>query len=247
MNEKRKIFATIEARMTSTRLPGKVLMEVLGKPMLELMIERLRRIPELDGVILCTTVNKTDNKVADLAERLGVNCHRGSEEDVMLRVLDGAKAYGADIIVETTGDCPLIDPDISGQVLRTYLFGSWDFVANNTLRSYPIGMDTRVFSTATLADAASRTDAPYDHEHVSTFMPNHPELYSCLNLAAPTPFHDPELRLTLDTPEDFRVISAIFEELYPQNPDFRLAEMLDLLRRRPELRAISAHVQQKKI
>jgi spore coat polysaccharide biosynthesis protein SpsF len=244
---KPRILATIEARMTSTRLPGKVLMEALGKPMLELMIERLKRIPELDGVILCTTVNKSDNGVADLAERLGVHCHRGSEEDVMLRVLEGAKTHGADIIVQTTGDCPLIDPEISGQVLHTYLFGSWDFVANNTQRSYPIGMDTRVFSTVTLADAASRTNSPYDHEHVSTFMPNNPSIYRCLNLTAPPEYHDPELRLTLDTPEDYRVITAIFEELYPRNPDFRLAEMLDLLRRRPELRAISAHVQQKKV
>jgi spore coat polysaccharide biosynthesis protein SpsF len=244
---KPRIFATIEARMTSTRLPGKVLMEAIGKSMLELMIERLRRIPELDGVILCTTVNKADNKVADLADSLGIHCHRGSEEDVMLRVLEGAKAHGADIIVQTTGDCPLIDPEISGQVLRTYLAGGWDFVANNTLRSYPIGMDTRVFSTATLADAASRTNSSYDHEHVSTFMPNNPEIYRCMNLSAPAVFHDPELRLTLDTPEDFRVISAIFEELYPRNPDFRLAEMFDLLRHRPELRAISAHVQQKNV
>ena len=194
-----RIIATIEARMTSTRLPGKVLMPSVGRPMLELMIERVRRVPSLDGIVVCTTTNKTDDPIVDLCGALGVGHWRGSEEDVLQRVLDGAKAHSVDTIVELTGDCPLIDPRLTEDVIAAYTDSDVDYCANQIERCYPIGMDTQVFSTAILDDVNRRSRDPVDHEHVSLFIYRHPELYKLKHVPAPPAFHFPKMRLTLDT------------------------------------------------
>ncbi|TCS62995.1 cytidylyltransferase domain-containing protein [Varunaivibrio sulfuroxidans] len=239
-----RTLATIEARMTSSRLPGKVLKPVLGRPMLALMVERLRRVSALDGIVIATTVNATDDPLVDLAENLGVGVFRGSEDDVMGRVLGAARAHGADVIVETTGDCPLIDPAIVQRCVEAYAAADVDYLSNVLTRSYPIGMDTQVFAADILADAAARTDDPRDREHVSLYIYNHPERYRLQNVAAPPALRDPNLALTLDTAEDLALIAAVFEALYPENPDFRLDDILRLLARKPELREINRHVRE---
>lgn len=225
-----RICATIEARMTSTRLPGKVLMEAAGKPMLAHMIERLQRAPRLDGIIVATTVNDTDDPVVELAEHLGVGCYRGSEHDVLGRVLSAAQANDVDLIVETTGDCPLIDPAIVSDVIEYYLARNVDYVSNALApRTYPVGMDAQIFATDILADVAQRTDAPDDREHVSLFIYNNPDLYEVAAMTAPPHHQAPEMRLTLDTPEDLELIRRVFSALYPTNPEFDLSDMLAFL------------------
>ena len=228
--------------MTSTRLPGKVLAPCLGKPMLELMVERVRCVPSLDGIIIATTINRADDTIAELAERLGLDCWRGSEEDVLNRVLDAARAFDVDVIVELTGDCPLIDPMIVELVIEEYRRAGMDYVSNVLTRGYPIGMDTEVYATPVLEDVARRTADPVDHEHVSVYIYQHPEIYSLGNVAAPSSLERPKLRLTLDTPEDLQVISSLFEALYPANPEFSLADMLAFLDQHPKIAAINAHV-----
>lgn len=230
-----KTVATIEARMTSTRLPGKVLMPVMGKPMLEYMIERVRRVPELDEIVVATTVNDTDQPIVDLAERLGISWFRGSENDVMGRVLNAAQSYGADVIVELTGDCPLIDPDVISSVIRCFSQGEADYVSNVPIRTYPLGMETQVFPTSILADAASLTQDPSDREHVSLYIYSHPERYHIVTVDSGLPKRWHGIRLTLDTVEDFELIHEIFKTLYPSNPQFTLRDILALLRSRPEL------------
>lgn len=242
-----RTVATIEARMTSTRLPGKVLMEAVGKPMLELMIERLRRVPSLDGIVVATTTNAADAPVAALAERLGVGVWRGSENDVLSRVLDAAIRHTIDVIVETTGDCPLIDPAAVEDCIRVYREAKVDYVSNVLERSYPVGMDTQVFATSILADVARRTYDPADHEHVSLYIYRHPEIYSLRNVPAPPALERPNLALTLDTPEDYALIKAVFEALYPNNPAFTLADVLTHLDHQPEIAQINAHVRRKKV
>lgn len=242
MSRKQRVVATIEARMTSTRLPGKVLKEAVGKPMLELMVERLKRVPSLSGIVIATTTNPPDDAIVELAGRLGVGCHRGSEKDITERLLGAAEAHAIDVIVETTGDCPLIDPDVVDRCIRTYLESGVDYVSNVLERTYPIGMDTQIFSTATLADVDRRTHEPFDREHGAVFIYRNPEIYSVKNVAAPPEFNDPKLRLTLDTIEDYRLIVEVFDELYPRDPAFGLAHVMALLRRRPELRKINGHV-----
>ena len=145
--------------MTSSRLPGKILMEAAGKPMLEHMVERLRRVSLLEDIIIATTTNAQDDPVIKLAEKLRVRWYRGSEHDVLGRVLAAAKKNQVDIIVETTGDCPLIDPDIVSTAIETFASSNVDYVSNALEpRSYPTGMDTQVFATSILADVASRTN-----------------------------------------------------------------------------------------
>ena len=243
MSGKPRIVATIEARMASTRLPGKVLKHAVGKPMLELMVERLRRVPSLDGIVIATTVNPPDEPIVALAERLGVGWHRGSEMDVTARLLGAAAEHAIDVIVETTGDCPLIDPQVVDDCIRAYLESGVDYVSNVLERTYPIGMDTQVFATRVLEDVDRRTHEPFDREHGAVFICRNPDLYTVKNVPAPPQFTDPTLRLTLDTIEDYRLITAVFDALYPGDPAFGLADIMALLGRRPELRALNDHVQ----
>ncbi len=231
----RRILATIEARMTSSRLPGKVLLPAAGKPLLAHMVERLRDVPTLDGIVIATTTNATDDPLVALAAELNVLSFRGSEDDVLTRVLGAARHHGADVIVETTGDCPAIDPEICEHVIQTYLNGPWDYVSNVLEITYPIGMDVQVFSTDVLADTATRTHDPLDHEHVSLFIYRHPELYSLYNVAAPDALRAPHLEITLDTEADYQLIRTIFDKLYPENPAFRLPDILSFLHAQPDL------------
>jgi spore coat polysaccharide biosynthesis protein SpsF len=238
-----RTVATIEARMGSSRLPGKVLMESVGKPMLELMVERLKRVPSLDGIVIATTTNPGDGPIEELAGRLGIGCHRGSEDDVLARLLGAAEEHDIGVVVQTTGDCPLIDPVVVEECIQIYRRSNVDYVSNILERSYPIGMDTQVFAASVLADVARRTDDPIDREHGSVFIYHHPEIYSLKNVSAPEALTDPKLRLTLDTAQDYKLINRVFEDLYPANSAFTLGNVLTLLRNNPDYRAFNAGVQ----
>jgi len=231
-----KLVATIEARMTSTRLPGKVLMPVLGRPMLEFMVERVKRVPEIDQIVIATTVNDTDQPIVDLAGRLGVGCFRGSERDVLGRVLLAAQAYEADIITELTGDCPLIDPEVISLIINRFHTEDADYVSNVPKRTYPIGMETQVFPTRVLSEVAARTNDPLDREHVSRYIYHHTDSYRIVTVESGLPEQWHGFGLTLDTPEDYDLIRQVFEELYPSNPEFKLGDILGCLEGRPELR-----------
>ena len=240
-----RVVATIEARMRSTRLPGKVLKPILGRPMLALMIERLRRVQHLDDIVIATTGDISCDPIEDLARLVGVGCYRGSEEDVLDRVLQAARQARADVIVETTGDCPLIDPETTNDVIRTFLRANVDYCSNVLERTYPRGMDVQVFPISVLAEVARLTNDPTDHEHVSLYIYSHPERFRLLNVCSNLSSQDAELRLTVDTPEDFELVTRIYEALYPANPLFSLSDILELFARQPQLREINGHIQQK--
>jgi spore coat polysaccharide biosynthesis protein SpsF len=242
-----KYLLTIEARMRSSRLPGKVLLPILGKPMLGLMIERLKFTRAIDGIVVATTVNDSDDPIVKLAEELDVGCFRGSEEDVLQRVLHAAQQFDADVIVETTGDCPLNDPAIVDKVVSDYKIGGADFVSNTLDYTTPIGTDVRVFSTESLAEIDRISQDPADREHVSLHYWEHPEKYRLRNVSTGLPSWVKDLRLTVDTPEDFELITKIFEELYPVNPVFSLWDIVELFERKPELRKINEEIQQKAV
>ena len=242
-----KIVCTIEARMRSTRLPGKVLLPVLSRPMLALMIERLQRVPEIDEIVVATTTDPGCQAIADLAGRCGVGAYRGSEEDVLDRVLQAARGAKADLIVEMTGDCPLIDPAIVSRVITEFRQQDVDYCANVLERTYPRGMDVQVFPLAVLEEVARSTDDAADHEHVSLYIYNHPERFRLHNVASGLSPDAADARLTVDTPEDFRLVTEIFERLYPANPAFGLDDILALLAAHPSLRAINQDVRQKAV
>ena len=242
-----KTVAIVEARMTSTRLPGKHMLPILGKPMLELLIERLKRANFLNQIVVATTQNPTDDVIEQLAHSIGVGCFRGSEDDVLDRVLRAAHANEAEVIVEITGDCPLIDPIVLDQVIQIYLTNNVDYVSNGLKMTYPRGMDVQVFSTAVLEKVARLTLDSIDHEHVSLYIYEHPEIFTLFNVESDLPEKYWDVRLTVDTQEDFQLIKAIYELLYPQNPTFTLYDIVDLLKKRNVLLELNRNIKQKKV
>jgi len=239
-----KIVATIEARMTSSRLPGKVLMPVLGKPMLHYLVLRLRAVPSIDAIVLATTSNATDDPLEAFATETGIACFRGSEDDVMQRVVDAAESTAADIVVEITGDCPIIDPEIVEQTIRMFKAHDADYVGNAQVRSYPDGMDVQVFRLNTLKRSAALTIDRLDREHVTLHIRNHPELFSHVHLVAPPEIHWPELGLTLDERADYELLTRIIEH-FEDAPLFTCLDAVRLLRNRPEWIAINQSIQRK--
>ncbi len=233
--------------MLSTRLPGKVLRPILGRPMLALMIERLRRVQHVAAIVIATTVDPSCDAIEALARELGVGCFRGSEDDVLDRVLQAARAAEADLIVETTGDCPLIDPAVITTVLAAFLAGGTDYAANILPATWPRGMDVQVFPRAVLERVAQLTHDPADREHVSLYIYEHPETFRLRNVVSGLPADAATLRLTVDTPEDYALVTRIYEALYPDNPCFGMTEILALFAAQPELREINGAVQQKPV
>lgn len=242
-----KSVAIIEARMTSTRLPKKILLPIVGKPMLELLIERVKRAKLIDQIVVATTQNISDDIVEKLTHRIGVGCFRGSEDDVLDRVLRAAHANEADIIVEITGDCPLIDPIVLDQIIRIYQTKNVDYVSNILKRTYPRGMETQVFSTGVLERVARLTQDPIDREHVSLYIYEHPKTFSLFNVESNLPEKCADIRLTVDTEKDFQLIKAIYELLYPRNPAFTLGDIMDLLEKRKDLLKLNRNIHQKKV
>ena len=240
-----KIVATIEARMTSTRLPGKVLLPALGEPMLCHLVNRLKAVSSLDEIVLATTVNTTDDLLVEVASKVGISVYRGSEIDVMERVISAAEAAHADVVVEITGDCPIIDPDIVEQTIQMYLHHDAAYVSNVQIRSYPDGMDTQVFSLDSLKHSASITNAPLDREHVSLYMRNHPEIFPHLHLIAPPSLHWPGLGLTLDEYADYLLLKQIIETLGIKNPLFSCLDTIRLLKENSDWLQINQHVVRK--
>lgn len=237
--------ATIEARMTSSRLPGKVLLEADGKPLLGHLINRLKTIPSLDVICLATTTNTTDDVLESFAVKEGISCFRGSENNVLSRVIGAAESVDADVIVEITGDCPIIDPEIIEMAIRTYYNNSYHYVSNVKVPSYPVGMDVQVFSLDTLRRSQSMTSNPIDEEHVASHIRRHPEIFSHLNIVAPPSLHWPELGLTLDEIGDYLLIKKIIEHFGGDTPLFSCADSINLIKSNPDWIELNQHILRK--
>ncbi|MFA6309770.1 MAG: glycosyltransferase family protein [Clostridia bacterium] len=212
-NDKVKIGCIIQARQGSQRLPGKATIPIAGKPALQRVIERLRAAKCLDDVIVATTINEADDAIEALCSKLGCTCYRGSEEDVLQRVLDAATYLFVDVIVEITADCPLIDPSHIDTLVNMFFSGDYDHVSNIIERTFPRGYDIRVFSREALERVNKEVDNPVDRQHVSTWMylnPKGKQNYKCLNWAAPPGQNRPDIEVTLDELEDLLLIRWIY-------------------------------------
>lgn len=240
-----KIGIIVESRMASTRLPGKILLPILGKPALELMVERLKRVKEADEIIIATTDKDCDLVIVDFAKKWNLKFFRGSEENVLSRVLKAAKQFAIDVIVEITSDCPLIDPDIISDCINRFLDSNVDYLSNVILRTYPRGLDVQVFKTAVLEKIDSLTEDPAHREHVTLYIYEHSERYKLMNVSAESGLQLAEQRLTLDTSYDYFVIREIFEKLYPENKHFGYKDIYNFLMKHPEIRKINSHIEQK--
>jgi len=236
----------VQARMTSTRLPGKVMKIVCDKPLLEHLINRLRRVKYADQVVIATTVNDTDNQIVNLCKELGTLYYRGSEGDVLGRYYEAAVKYGGDIIIRITSDCPVIDPEVVDYLINFFAnnIEKYDYVSNTLERSYPKGMDAEITSFDTLKEAHFNAYDPFDRENVTPFIKKRPQQFRLYNILYKTDMS--RCRWTVDTPEDLELITKIYDALYYKNPLFSLNDILDLMNSNPQLENINAHVKQKK-
>lgn len=241
------VVAISQARMGSTRLPGKVLMRAFGRTLLDWHIQRVKRARYIDKVVVATTTQAADDAICAEAERLGAAVFRGAEDDVLARYVGAARSVDARIVVRVTSDCPLIDPAVIDDTVRTFLEAKppADYASNRMPQTYPRGMDTEVLSRDTLEEADREArDAP-DREHVTLFVWRQPQRYRLVN--APYCRDVSQHRWTVDTPEDFALIERILEGVAPSMPDFTLEDCLSYLARHPELERINRHIEQKKV
>jgi spore coat polysaccharide biosynthesis protein SpsF len=260
----RKVVALVQARMSASRLPGKVLLDIGGKPMLARVVDRTRRSDIIDQVVVATSVEKDDDPIETYCNQQGIDCYRGSLHDVLDRCYQAAKYHTADIVVRITADCPIIDPEIINQTLAAF-FGTgpqiiteetaaepyytknsepaWDFTANRLpppwRRTFPIGLDTEVCTFNALEIAWREADQPHQREHVMPFLYENDQRFRVLLVN-----HEPDwgsLRWTVDTPQDLELIREIFNR-FEGRDDFSWLEVLEIFKREPELSAINADV-----
>lgn len=242
-----KTIIVVQARMGSTRLYGKVLKEVLGRPLLSFLCERLKSVRGIDQLLIATTANGEDQKIVDFCLRENIPFYRGSSEDVLDRFYRATRPFNPVIIVRVTSDCPLIDPRRIEEVLNFFVthFPDYDYVSNSYVRSFPIGMDTEVFSFKSLEEAACEAILPEEREHVTPFIYRRAQRFRTGLIT-----HVPNLadyRLTVDTPEDFELVSKIIQHLYPSNPNFSMEDIIEILGKHPEWKLINSKVKHKEI
>ena len=206
----KKISAIIEARTTSTRLPKKVLLPIYKDlNAIDLISNTLKKILKIDEIVLATTSNSEDDVLEKLAKKNNISCFRGSKKDVMGRVLNAAIETKTDIIVEITGDCPLIDKEIIDQLIEIYLANDFDYLSNNNIPSFPDGFDVRIFSTKILENSYKLAKTTSHFEHVTLHIREHPEIYKICNFIAPKSLRYPKIHITLAELDDYKLIREV--------------------------------------
>jgi spore coat polysaccharide biosynthesis protein SpsF len=239
------IWAVVPGRMNSSRMRGKTMAKLAGRPSLGHIIERLRRVPSLDGVVIATTTEPEDDIVCECARNSDALVYRGSSEDVLARTLEAATWVGAATIVAVAGDCPVTDPAIVQSVIDEFRSHRPDYASNGLHGyKYPIGISVEVFPTALLELIEREALEPRDREHVTPFFYEHPQRFRLLGVTPSERHYRPDLRLTLDTPEDYGLIATLYDALYESDPCFGLDAVLDYLDGHPELAEINSHVAQ---
>ena len=233
------IAAIVQARMASSRLPGKVLKEVLGRQLLSFLLERLRNVNKIDKIIIATTVNKEDDPIVELCNRESVFYFRGSENDVLDRYYQAAKKFDVNDIMRITADCPLIDPRICENIIKIYFESDIDYI--HTGQTFAEGLDCEVLSFNVLERSRQEASLLSEREHVTQYVHNHPELFKKVTFHNKT--DDSKYRFTVDEQEDFLVVKAIFEGLYDTHPSlFSTAEIKNFLNANPDIFQINANI-----
>lgn len=235
----------VQARMGSTRLPGKVLREVLGRPLLFYLVERLRRVRGVDGIIIATSQNKADDPIASFCEKNGLHVVRQSEEDVLSRFYTASTLFDLKALVRITADCPLIDPGLIEKALFCFAanYDKLDYLSNCLDRTFPRGMDFEIMRKTALETAYFEAVSSHDKEHVTPYIITHPKQFRLANIEQK--IDQSKYRLTVDQEEDFTLIEHLIKALYPKNPEFTLEDIVQMLTIHPDWQALNASVKQK--
>jgi len=242
------VAAVVQARMGSTRLPGKVMRALQGHTVLAQVVMRLRRSSTVDTIIVATTQHPLDDMIVDECARLNVPYYRGREHDVLDRYYEAARAHGAEVVVRVTSDCPLIDPGVLDEAVSVYLRAASSssapaYVSNTLERSYPRGLDVEVFGFGALEQAWRAASAPHEREHVTPYFYEHPDQFRLLQVKHSADLS--ALRWTLDTEEDWALLSTIYAALWSEKEPITTQAVLELLSKHPSLGELNAHVAQK--
>lgn len=241
-----KTVAIIQARMGSTRMPGKVMKNLCGQSILSHIIERVRVCDNINQIIVATTDLPNDNVIVDEAIRYGANYYRGSETDVLSRYQMASRETDAEIVIRITSDCPMIDPYLLSEMIQRYLsLKNVDYLSNTLVRTYPRGLDAEIFSRDALEQAALYSHRPYEREHVTPFIYENSEKFNLFSYEGNQNFS--HLRWTLDVDEDWRFVDAVYKALWRKDSLFTTNEIYDLLKKNPDLSQINSHIEQKKI
>ena len=238
-------LAILQARMTSTRLPNKVLREVNDIPLLKYECERILRSKKIDKLILATSLDKSDDSIENFAKRNNLDIFRGSLEDVLSRYYKCAKAFKEDEnirnlnIIRITGDCPIIDPQIIDEVIEYFNKNNCDYVSNTLIPTYPDGMDIEIFTFKTLEIAYREAIFKSDREHVTLFIKTNNK-FKKLNYASKYDFS--HLRMTVDEENDFELIKIILENLYENNPNFSYLDVISFMSKNPTSFFINSNI-----
>jgi spore coat polysaccharide biosynthesis protein SpsF len=231
----------IQARSGSTRLPGKVMMDILGKPLLIRMVERVQQSALAGTIVVATTTEREDDVIETLCNDFGLLCYRGSRDDLLDRHYQAGKLYGADAVVKIPSDCPLVDPKVIDKVLQYYLDNQFDFVSNMHPATYPDGNDVEVMRWSAIEKAWQNATRTLEREHTTPYIWENPELFTIGNVAWESGLdYSMTDRWTIDYPEDFTFIKTIYEHLYPSNPAFDLQDILHLTRQNPDVFSINS-------
>jgi spore coat polysaccharide biosynthesis protein SpsF len=236
-----KILGVITARMASQRLPGKALKRIGQKPMIAHIVDRLRRCQKIDEIILATTTERENDPLEKIMPSLKIAVFRGEASDVLNRVLSASIQFGGEVIVQASGDNPLVDPEIIDRAISKHLEAAADFTY---CAGYPLGTYADIFSLATLKRIEGLTEEPAHREHINAYIFDHPNDFKVARLTAPTG-QFPPMRLTVDTKEDFALITQIYERLYRVDQPITGAEIIQLYFKNPELFAINSKIVQK--
>lgn len=229
------VLAILQARMSSTRLPGKVLADVAGAPMILRQIERLRRARSLTRIVVATSVEPDDDILAETVKAGGTPVFRGPLDDVLGRFIETLDAFGAaPVAARLTADCPLADPEVIDATVALLAASGADYVSNTgDARTFPKGLDVEVFRAEALRAAAAESRDPYDREHVTPFIYRRPERFALAFHAQAA--DEGEVRWTVDRPDDLAFVRAVYEALYPADPAFDSQAVRDFVRGRPDL------------
>lgn len=238
-------IAVVQARMGSSRLPGKVLRSLNGKPMVIRVIERVARAELVEAVVAAIPMGSADDELNDTLRKHHVSVVRGPSEDVLARYRLAAEDSAADVVLRVTGDCPLISPAVCDRVLEElFRDGPCDYASNTIERTYPRGLDAEAIARNALDRAAREATQPWEREHVTPYIWQHPDRFVTRSVVALVNHSD--IRLTVDTDEDFQVVSEVYRELDGRQP-FDLPDVLALIERRPELLEINRRIVQKQV